>query len=95
MTFSCQAQQDKKSQESSRSITVLLGCDNVEVVSDLKYSTKQLNEFLNKHKIKLIYNKNTNTCGYVLEENTRRKEIGSAFTDVDLLTEIKSFYSIE
>ncbi len=91
---SCQNQNDTKEGAYIRSVTILLGCNDVEVTSDLKYSVENISAYLKQNKIKLVVDEKKNGCGYLLKDGDRINKIESALTDLDLIGELKSFFGI-
>ncbi len=92
LTTFCQS--NNKNIEINRTITILKGCSDIEVLSDLNYSVTNIKKYLEKNKIEIILDEKTDECGYLLVSKDRSKKISSVLTDVDLLEEVKSFYKI-
>lgn len=95
LTSFCQEKVNKNDQNSNRSMTVLLGCNDNEVVSDLNYSVEHISTYLKLNNIKLNFDEQKSECGYVLKDNKNKKYIESALTDIDLINELNSFFNIK
>lgn len=95
LTSFCQDKDNRKEHNYKRSITVLLGCSDNEVISDLKYSVENILTYLKRNKIKLVIDEQKSECGYILNDNNRKKYIKSALTDIDLINELNSFFNIQ
>jgi hypothetical protein len=80
--------------QSGREIIYLVGCDDVEVVSDIEYSVKQFESYAKEQNISLI-KKDSKKCGYILIYNGKKHYEKSALTDVDLMELCKKYFKIE
>ena len=69
-------------------LIVQLGCDKIEVVSDIEYSVENLEDYFKTKNIRVIKKYDIKECGYILKYGDTEFKIGSALTDVDLKEKI-------
>ncbi len=78
-----------------KKIVYLTGCRDAEITSDIETSIEGITDFLKKNEIKLVKQRNSRKCGYILIMNTKKKFIESALTDVDLIEMSEEFFKID
>lgn len=79
-----------------KKVLYLTGCNDTEVISDIRYSIEGFSRFASKHNIQLISNKgDKNKCGYILIFNEKKKTVNSSLTDVDSVTICRDFFTLK
>jgi hypothetical protein len=79
----------------NKKIIYFIGCNDAEVVADIKYSIKGITSFAMQHQI-VIGKPSTkgSKCGYLLIFNEKKKTLNAVQTDVDLIQIMKGFFNI-
>jgi hypothetical protein len=78
-----------------RFVYYFLGCDEVEVYSDIEVSIDGFAKFASENNIRLVRGEESRKCGYFFVVGERFEFVESALTDVDLLLMSKEFFQIE
>ena len=88
MISSCSEEEPNK-----KELIVLVGCIDIEIVSDIENSIKGISDYAKSHNIIVQIKTDTEDCGYILLYGAKRKEISTAMTDADLLEVCADFFS--
>lgn len=76
-----------------REVIVYSNCSSKETSSDILYSIDQIKTQLEEKSIAIKIDKQRKQCGYLFIDGNKRKTITFTLTDLELIQEIKKFYS--
>ena len=79
----------------SKELIVLLGCDDVEILSDIEYSVTRLDSFFNANGIVVKVNDTANDCGYILVRGRDDSTINTVLTDIDLVEKCRGYFKLK
>jgi hypothetical protein len=81
------------SNKNYRQITVSIGCEDIETLSDLEYHVLKLDSFFKENNISLKWDTLTTNCGFELKNNDSSIFIDHVMTDVDMLELCLEFFN--
>lgn len=84
--------QTQTSDKEKREVVVYSKCSSNEASSDILYSVNEIKEQLVKKDIFIKMSDKKKSCGYLLVNGPKTKEIKGALTDIELLQEVNKFF---